>query len=150
MKSNRHRAREIAFQILYRYDLESQASSLPMPKDYALGQDLKRHFEHFQVQENLRAFAEDLVKGTMAQMQTLDATIEAHAQNWKVARMPFVDRNVLRMAAYEMRTHRDIAPSITINEAIELVKEFGTAESAAFVNGILDSISKSNAGNEGP
>src|SRR5690554_4259589 len=98
MKSNRHRAREIAFQILYRYDLEAHATGLPLSREYALSQDLKTHFEHFQIQDSLRDFAADLVRGTLTRRDEIDATIEAHSANWKVSRMPFVDRNLVRMS----------------------------------------------------
>lgn len=140
--TNRHRAREIAFQILYRYDLEAHATGLPLPKAYALEQDLKKHFEHFQVQDSLRDFSADLVRGTLANLESLDRTIEECSPKWKISRMPFVDRNLIRMSTYEMLNHTDIPVSVTIDEAIEIAKLFGTEESGAFVNGLLDALAK--------
>jgi N utilization substance protein B len=85
-------------------------------------------------------FARALVLGVMAQRDELDARVEAASQNWRLIRMPMVDRNILRLGAYELVHHADIPVSVSINEAIELAKRYGGAESRAFVNGILDRI----------
>lgn len=139
MKS-RHRARELALQILYRYDLSKTSTGTLPPAGKALVDDLDRHFEHFQTPLPLREFAAELVAGTLREQNTIDQTIEKHAANWKIGRMGFIDRNLIRMAIYEMSHFRDIPASVTINEAIELAKQFGTAESSSFINGILDSV----------
>lgn len=144
MKS-RHRAREIALQILYQYDL-SQQSGQALPVAQGLIHDLKHHFEHFKVSEDLREFVGQLVAGTLHNLPALDETIEKHAVNWKVARMSSVDRSLLRMASYEMlHMGNEVAGSIVIDEAIEIAKQFGTAETPAFINGILDSIKNAKA-----
>jgi transcription antitermination protein NusB len=133
MKS-RHRAREIALQILYRFDSST-------PNAQQIIQDLKFHFEHFQVHDAMREFIAQLVTGTVHHITALDTVLEKHAVNWKVSRMSSVDRSLLRMAVYEMLYMKDdVAPSIVIDEAIELAKQFGTSDTPAFVNGILDSI----------
>lgn len=105
--------------------------------------DLKAHFEHFQVASGVREFAAELVAGTLAESSDLDAQIEKFANNWKVPRMATIDRNILRMSIFEMTKMKDIPPNVTIDEAVELSKQFGTAETAPFVNAILDSIRKS-------
>jgi N utilization substance protein B len=137
MKS-RHRAREIALQMLYQYD--SQAPGLTRPQGSKLSADLVYHFDHFNIPEGLREFISQLVAGTLQEMGTLDGLLEKHASNWKVARMSSVDRSVLRMAIYEMIHIKETPHTVVIDEAIELAKGFGTSESPSFINGILDSI----------
>ncbi len=132
MKSRRM-AREVALQILYSFDRKGT--------EFDPAQ-LKSHFEHFKVPESLQAFAQDLVMGTLKSIGQIDPILEKHATNWKVSRMPSVDRSLLRMAIYEMLNYPDIDAEVTINEAIELAKEFGTEESPPFINGILDSVKK--------
>ena len=139
MKS-RHRAREVALQILYGYDVSIRTQGVTPPTGIALAEDLKRHFEHFQVQPQLREFSAELVAGTLREMERLDLLLEKHAVNWKITRMGLIDRNLLRMAMYELLHFADIPSSVTIDEAVELAKAFGTAETPAFINGILDSV----------
>ncbi len=138
MSNPRHRAREVALQILYRYDVNSVTE--PAPEGAMLASDLSRHFDHFQVPDNLRGFAAELVAGTLQEKADLDGLIEAQAKNWKVARMGSVERSLLRMAIYEMRHYSDIPRNVTIDEAVELAKQFGNAETPAFINGILDAV----------
>ncbi|MFL5813240.1 MAG: transcription antitermination factor NusB [Bdellovibrionia bacterium] len=140
MKS-RHHAREVALQILYRYDVPQQ-QGIAVPQGTALLSDLVRHFDHFQVDEGLREFASQLVAGTLQNMSELDSTLEEHVSNWKVARLGFVDRSLLRMAAYELKHMPETPASVVIDEAIELGKEFGTEDTPAFVNGVLDALKK--------
>ena len=92
------------------------------------------------VPPEVRAFADDLVRGTAEKIAELDATIEANAAHWSLARIAPVERNILRLAAYELLFRDDIPERVAINEAIELAKLYGSEESGAFVNGILDQI----------
>lgn len=87
-----------------------------------------------------RAFAERLVRGVHARIPDLDAVIAASAEHWRVDRMAVVDRNVLRVAVYEMLRDPDTPPPVIIDEAIEVGKRFGSEKSGAFINGILDGI----------
>jgi len=139
MKS-RHRAREVALQILYQYDLAFHSSQQAPPQDQHLVADLQYHFNHFNVPEALREFAAQLVVGTLGQIPQLDEVLEKNTSHWKVPRMSSVDRSLLRMAIYEMLHIREVPHSVVIDEAIELAKQFGTSETPAFINGILDSI----------
>lgn len=139
MKS-RHRAREIALQVLYQHDLAAHSAGQALPNPPELARQLNYHFDHFSVPEPLRAFISQLVTGTLQEATQLDSVLEKHASNWKVARMSSVDRSLLRMATYEMLHIKDVPHSVIIDEAIELAKEFGTSESPSFINGILDSI----------
>jgi len=90
-----------------------------------------------------REFAEQLFTGVAARLDELDLLIQNHAQNWRLNRMAAVDRNVLRLAAFELLSGGKSPNSAIINEAIELARKFSTQDSAQFVNGILDSIRKS-------
>ncbi len=141
---SRHHAREIALQVLYRYDLNQTQGTESIPTGLALAEDLKRHFEHFQVTAGVREFAAELIAGTLQDSTALDLEIEKFATNWKISRMALIDRNLLRMAMYEMTRFKDIPASVTIDEAIELAKQFGTADTSSFVNAILDSYRKAS------
>jgi transcription antitermination factor NusB len=90
--------------------------------------------------EDVRRFALDLVDGTLDAQEEIDAIITDAAQNWQLRRMAIVDRNVLRMAIYEMLHAADIPAKVSINEAIELGKRYSTQQSGSFINGILDRI----------
>lgn len=87
---------------------------------------------------SLRLFAEPLIRGTLEHKDEVDAKIKAFAQNWDIARMAIVDRNILRLAIYEMLYRDDIPPVVSINEAVDIAKKFSTQDSGKFVNGILD------------
>lgn len=139
MKS-RHRAREIALQILYHYDLAVHSSGQKPPEGQGLVADLRYHFDHFGIAENLREFASQLVAGTLSQIPDLDRVLEKHASNWKVPRMSSVDRSLLRMAIYEMLHLPEVPHSVVIDEAVELAKQFGTEDTPSFINGVLDSV----------
>ncbi len=159
--SIRHRAREVALQILYRYDVALQGkNSNPVtigenklrlnvpdnrlsPADRERVVDLASHFEHFQVPAEVREFAALLVSGTLRELAALDELLERQASNWKVSRMALVDRSLLRMSLYEMLHLPETPDTVVIDEAVELAKQYGNAESPGFVNGILDAIKKS-------
>ena len=89
-----------------------------------------------------KEFVEMIVKGTIEHLPEIDKLIEQYATNWHVSRMGRVDRNVMRVAVYEMLHRNDIPPIVSINEAVDIVKNFGDKESGKFVNGILDRIKK--------
>ena len=89
-----------------------------------------------------RLFAEPLIRGVLEHREKIDAEIQKHAKNWSLSRMAAVDRNVLRLAAYEMLFREDIPPIVSINEAVDIAKKFSTHDSGKFVNGLLDQIRK--------
>lgn len=129
----RRKAREFALQILFQLDIRKEKPTLTL---------FKRFWTEFEPDDEVRTFTEEIVKGTFKHLKTINEKILASAKNWSLDRMATVDRNVLRMAAYEILFRMDIPPSVTINEAIELAKKFGTDESGAFVNGILDNVAR--------
>ena len=94
---------------------------------------------HFEMAEGGRAFAKELVISVSANQDALDAQISQHARNWRVARMAAVDRNILRVAAFEL-IHTQTPIGVVLDEAVELARRFGSDASPAFVNGILDAL----------
>ncbi len=127
MAMRRH-AREWAVQFLFQRDFNAE--------------NLERAFVDFwsekQADPNLRRFAEELIRGVLDRLPELDAKISAYAEHWDMKRMNGVDRNVIRLALYEMLYRPDIPPVVSINEAVDLAKSFSSLESGRFVNGILD------------
>ena len=101
---------------------------------------LERFCGNFDPSVKSRPFFLKLVKGVLASKDELDALIEKFSRNWKISRMSCVDRNVMRVAVYELLYCEDIPPKVSINEAVDVGKKYGTEESGAFINGILDSI----------
>jgi N utilization substance protein B len=126
----RRKARELALMLLYELDYR--------PADLAAV--LREFWRDRVVPPEVRAFADALVRGTAEKLAELDGTIEANAAHWSLARIAPVERNILRLAAYELLFRNDIPERVAINEAIELAKLYGSEESGAFVNGILDQI----------
>lgn len=124
----RREGREQALQILYGMELN------PVTVPQAL-----RHFrEGVRGSEASQQFAEELVLGVAEHKAELDAAIEEKSTNWTVPRMAKIDLNILRLAVFELLFRPDIPANVTINEAIEIAKKFGTEDSPAFINGILD------------
>lgn len=135
----RRRARECALQVLFSLDLNPG-----MSVEQALAYFWRGLVEN-QPEERDPAvigFAESLVKGTIDNLAEIDAVVQRASKNWRLERMARVDRNLLRLATYELRYEADVPAKVVINEAIEVAKRFGAAESPAFVNGILDRISQ--------
>ena len=137
MKS-RTRARQLALQFLYQVDLLGQEKI----------QDLTGFLKGEEKPGDARTYARHLVEGTLEARESLDGTIQSVAQNWEISRMAVIDRNVLRLATFELLMCDDIPPNVAINEAIELGKRFSTAQSGSFINGILDKI-KSQSQDQG-
>ena len=127
----RRKSRELALQILYQIDVnhESPRSALDL------------FWWNFKSWEDHREFTERLVEGVCEYRKEIDTIIKKHSENWKLERMPRVDRNVLRLAVYEIFYCHDIPFKVTINEAVDLGKKYGTEKSGSFINGILDSVS---------
>jgi len=126
----RSHARQVVLQALYQEDL--------------CAADVEKELRDF-VDANLpdeatRAFAMELLEGTVRRKEFLDERIREVAENWQLQRMACIDRNVLRLGAYELCFRPDVPAKVAINEAIELAKRFSTTESGHFVNGILDRI----------
>ncbi len=126
--SARHQARLLAVQFLFQRDFN--------PGD--LEEALRDFWEGRAPPPSVRAFAEDVIRGVETNRAELDERLRAYAEHWDLERMSAVDRNIMRVALYEMRRRDDIPPIVSINEAVDLAKEFNGLESGKFVNGILD------------
>ena len=138
-RSARHSSRRAALQALYSADLRSHGTG---PGGSALSA-LDALAEHFELAPGARAFAEELVKGVAAEHATLDRRLALVARNWRLERMALVDRNVLRLAAWEILFGATPA-AVAIDEAVELAHEFGDDASPRFVNGVLDALVRSS------
>lgn len=128
----RRESRELALQILYSLD------SNPGENLFDVLQLFRE--ERPETPERVREFAEGLVRGVHAERKTIDEAIRARSKNWALSRMPRVDLNIMRIAAFELMFRADIPKKVSINEAIEIARRFGDKDSPAFVNGILDEI----------
>jgi len=126
----RRKGRELALQALYQLDLCGDEP----------GSAVRTFWEHCEAPNDARAFGEDLVDGVLEERARIDELIAASSDNWRLGRLSHVDRNILRVATYELLCRRDVPASVAIDEAIEIAKRFGTDESPTFVNGVLDQI----------
>jgi transcription antitermination protein NusB len=140
----RRRAREFALQMLYQLDVQTQLSDdqaiAMFWRNFAANAEASKGDEDTQGIElsEVQPFAEKLVRGVRENLAELDAQIQSASRNWRLERMARVDRNLLRLALYELKHADDVPAKVAINEAIEIAKRYGTNESSAFVNGILD------------
>lgn len=132
----RTRARELALQALYQIDLR---------KDL-LDTEIDQFLEKEADDTGMFNFARDLVQGCRGKLDEIDTAIKEVAENWDIHRMAVLDRNILRLAVYELKYLEDVPPKVTINEGVELGKRFSTASSGAFINGILDRIKRELSG----
>ncbi len=140
----RRRGRECALQMLYQLDV---GKDLETPSGPAIEQAMADFWKSFEaVDGEDREFAERLVRGVAKERQALDAELAKVSQHWRVDRMDKVDKNLLRLAAYEILHCPDIPRAASINEAIEIAKRFSGRDSAAFVNGILDQLGRDRTG----
>lgn len=97
---------------------------------------------HFRVAEEVRDFCRQLVLGTLDRLAVIDELLGEASEHWSLSRMSAVDRNILRLAAYELLDRSDIPPSVSINEAIEIAKKYSTPDAAVFINGVLDRVKR--------
>ncbi|MEO8824865.1 MAG: transcription antitermination factor NusB [Chthoniobacterales bacterium] len=127
----RHDGREAAIQYLYLRDINRGMTPL---------EALENFWKIRNAPDETRKFCEDLVAGVVEHQEEIDGRIDRHTQHYDINRLSAVDRNILRLAIYEMLHRQDIPPAVSINEAIEVAKNLGSQDSGRFVNGILDSI----------
>jgi len=126
----RRRSRELAVQVLFQLEFNTDKS--------------ERSFdlicENFESPKGVRPYALQLVQGVCEQRSELDALIRKASENWRLERMPFLDRSILRLAVYEILFISDVPPKVSIDEAVELGKKYGGEDSSGFLNGVLDRI----------
>lgn len=136
----RRRAREYALQALFQYEFTGRE-----PDILDLGLDLERDIREGKAEDrDVVQFAQRIVKETLEHLQEIDAVIKGAAEHWVIERMAAVDRNILRAAVCELLYFHDVPPAVTINEALEIAKKYSSSESAAFINGVLDRISRTS------
>ena len=133
----RRSSREAALQFLYQEDFTLGPDQQP-------GFDLEERFEDFcilfQVNKKARSYALELLQGVTSSLETIDNVISEAAANWRLPRIAATDRNLMRIAVYEMMSRSDVPPQVAINEAVEIAKRFAGEDSPKFVNGILDAV----------
>ena len=128
----RRRARELALQLLYQYE----ATGAPP-------EQMQAHFEEWAgVTDVTRQFADELLRGTLEHLKEIDDELATQTAHWRLERLAAVDRNILRLAMYELLYHEETPHAVVIDEAIEIAKKYGAEESARFVNGVLDGFVK--------
>lgn len=128
----RRQARELALQLLYQNELTGAAP-----------EEMQRHLEGWQAASaETRSFADELLRGVLANLEEVDDLLRQQTAHWRLERLAMVDRNILRLAMYELLYRRDTPPAVAIDEAIEIAKKFGAEESPRFVNGVLDGFLK--------
>jgi N utilization substance protein B len=130
--ASRRKSRELALQMLFQWEVGKHTPA------HVMATFLKP--KELDGPEN--TFARDLFQGTVNQVSALDPMLRHHASNWRLERMAAVDRNIIRLALYEMLHHRQTAPAVIINEALDIARRFSGEESAQFVNGVLDAMRK--------
>lgn len=134
--SSRHRSRERALQMIFQWEASGDPPERVVETYWG---SLASETAGAAAQED--AFAEKLLRGVSAQADALDALIRKHSDNWRLERMAAVDRNILRLAVYELK-QGEPAPAVVINEALELGRRYSGEKSARFLNGVLDAIRK--------
>lgn len=126
----RRKAREIALQVLYELDV----------LNITVNEAMRLFWNNFEAPEESKKFSTLLIEGTWDNREEIDSLISGCSENWSLARMSRVDRNILRMAVYELLHCPDIPPKVTLNEAIDIAKLYGSENSGSFINGILDAV----------
>ena len=140
----RHRSRKRALQVLFEWDMRGD------PVDRAIDHYYESLYsEEAELQPKPDKFMEELARGTAANSKDIDKQIQAKAEHWRLERMPVVDRNILRLAIFEM-TQQMVPAPVVIDEALELARQFSSDESLAFINGILDAVRRQAAAAAGP
>ena len=132
----RTKAREYALQILYAIDITKDEPKNCM-ESFWQGSD--------ETSEQIKSFADEIILGVVDHKDKIDELISKYATNWQIDRMAVIDRNVLRLATFELLFMEGIPPKVSINEAIDLAKKFGGNDSGKFVNGVLDKINKTES-----
>jgi N utilization substance protein B len=131
----RRRARELALQLLYQFELTD-----------APPEEMQADFEEWRnAGQGVREFADNLLRGTLARLDEIDSELGRQTTHWRLERLAAVDRNILRLAMYELMFETDTPHAVVIDEAIEIAKKYGTKDSGRFVNGVLDGFVKRRA-----
>ena len=142
---SRTQAREVALQALFQFDFNpaEQETDLDEAVTEAIDTAVTGDEESEVLSSKDRSYSEGLVMGTLENQQAIDEILEQHARDWSIDRMAAVDRNIARMAVFELKFQEEkVDTAVIINEAVNLAKKFGTDDSSRFINGILSSVEK--------
>ena len=129
---DRRLSRELALQALFFFDVNKGDPSRDLEEFCSQREE--------ELTDKVKPFFLDLVTGVMDASDNINGLLNKYSKNWKISRMPVVDRNIMRIACFELLKRSDIPPSVSINEAVEIGKKFGTRDSGSFINGVLDRI----------
>jgi N utilization substance protein B len=135
----RRKSRELALQALYQGELAGQTELL----------DFAEFCVHFQADKKAIPYARKLLDGVQEKKEEVNQLISRYAENWRLERMSVIDRNILRLAVFELHYQDDVPPSVVINEAVEIAKRYSTDDSGPFINGILDAMARENISDAG-
>jgi N utilization substance protein B len=131
----RRKSRELALQFFYGHDFQARSCDGP-----AVAAELEKFIVNFDTGKKTLPYAEQIISGLCARVSEIDPLLARYAHNWRIERMSVVDRNVLRIAAWEMLYNDDVPAQVAINEALEIAKRYSTSDAVAFINGILDAL----------
>ena len=137
----RRKSRELTLQFFYGRDLQERPSD-----DDALAHEVEEFYTCFKTDQKAQFYAEKLINGIYSRQKEIDSALADCSHHWRVERMALVDRNILRIAAYEVLYIKDVPATVAINEALEIAKRYAEPESISFINGILDNLQGKNAG----
>jgi N utilization substance protein B len=135
----RRKSRELALQALYQGELAGPAGVF----------DFAEFCAHFQANRKAMPYAKKLLDGVLGKREEINQLISRHAENWRLERMSVIDRNILRLAVFELHYLDDVPASVAINEAVEIAKRYSTDDSGPFINGILDAMVKEVVSGDG-
>ncbi len=132
----RRKARESTLQILFQLEFN----------DSDVDKVFRFYWKDKKATKDIKEYCRWLIKGVIAHRESIDQSIQSVSKRWRLSRMPVVDRNILRMAVFELLYEEDVEHAIVINEAIEIAKKYSGEQAAMFINGVLDTLSKKNKG----
>jgi N utilization substance protein B len=133
----RRKSREIALQFFFAHDFQERSCEMDI-----LQAELDKFCVSFDAAKKALPYARHLITGICKHLEEIDSSITRHSHNWRVERMSLVDRNILRIAAFEMQHVEDAPATVAINEALEIAKRYAEPDSVGFINGILDAMQK--------
>lgn len=131
----RRKSREIALQFLFGHDFQQHPNDAK-----SLDSELQRFCECFEAGEKALPYARELIQGICERFAEIDQLVSERSHHWRLERMSLVDRNILRIAIYEIKYDADVPARVAINEALEIAKQYSIPDSVPFINGILDAI----------
>jgi N utilization substance protein B len=137
----RSSGREAALQMIFALEMSGDDADHVINR-YWRALPISEKDEHYELHPETKLYAEGCVRGVAARLSEIDDKIQTASHNWRLERMTRVDRNVLRLGAYELLARPDVPPAVIIDEAVELAKRYGTGDSSAFVNGVLDRVAQ--------